>query len=141
MKFERTQRIEQEIKKVITQMLIEGHIKNTVITETTSLISIVDVRVVRDLKYAYVYVSVLGGNKDEIVAALQKSAGFIRSQIGKRVKLRYTPELIFERDDTIKTALEMMEKINKVHHDDEEKELQAAKNIEEKTSTNQNLDK
>lgn len=141
MKFERTQRIEQEIKKVITQMLIEGHIKNTVITETTSLISIVDVRVVKDLKYAYVYVSVLGGNKDEIVAALQKSAGFIRSQIGKRVKLRYTPELIFERDDTIKTALEMMEKINKVHHDDEEKELQAAKNIEEKTSTNQNLDK
>ncbi|MBS6063516.1 30S ribosome-binding factor RbfA [Criibacterium bergeronii] len=141
MKFERTQRIEQEIKKVITQMLIEGHIKNTVITETTSLISIVDVRVVTDLKYAYVYVSVLGGNKDEIVAALQKSAGFIRSQIGKRVKLRYTPELIFERDDTIKTAIEMMEKINKVHHDDEEKELQAAKNIEEKTSTNQNLDK
>lgn len=141
MKFERTQRIEQEIKKVITQMLIEGHIKNTVITETTSLISIVDVRVVTDLKYAYVYVSVLGGNKDEIVAALQKSAGFIRSQIGKRVKLRYTPELIFERDDTIKTALEMMEKINKVHHDDEEKELQADKNIEEKTSTNQNLDK
>ena len=141
MKFERTQRIEQEIKKVITQMLIEGHIKNTVITETTSLISIVDVRVVTDLKYAYVYVSVLGGNKDEIVAALQKSAGFIRSQIGKRVKLRYTPEIIFERDDTIKTAIEMMEKINKVHHDDEEKELQAAKNIEEKTSTNQNLDK
>lgn len=122
MKYQRTERIEQEIKKVITQMLIEGHIKNTVITETRSLISIADVRVVRDLKYAYIYVSVLGTDKDDIVEALNKSAGFIRSQVGKRVKIRYTPELIFERDDTIKTALEMMEKIEKVAKDDEEKE-------------------
>ena len=69
MKFERTQRIGEEIKKTITKMLIEGHIKNTVILNTHSLISVVAVDVVRDLKYAYVYISVLGTGKDDIIEA------------------------------------------------------------------------
>ena len=83
MKFERTQRIGEEIKKTITKMLIEGHIKNTVLLNTHSLISVVSVDVVRDLKYAYVYISVLGQGQEEIIASLQKSAGFIRKEVGR----------------------------------------------------------
>lgn len=114
MKFERTQRIGEEIKKTITKMLIEGHIKNSVILNTHSLISVVAVEVVRDLKYAYVYISVLGQGKDEIIDSLKKSSGFIRKEVGKFTKLRYTPELIFLEDNSIKNGVEMISKINKV---------------------------
>ena len=113
MKFERTQRIGEEIKKTITKMLIEGHIKNTVLLNTHSLISVVSVDVVRDLKYAYVYISVLGQGQEEIIASLQKSAGFIRKEVGRFTKLRYTPELIFLEDNSIKNV-EMISKINKI---------------------------
>lgn len=114
MKFERTKRIGEEIKKTITKMLIEGHIKNSVILNTHSLISVVAVDVVRDLKYAYVYISVLGQGKDEIIDSLKKSSGFIRREVGKFTKLRYTPELIFLEDNSIKNGVDMIAKINKV---------------------------
>ena len=114
MKFERTKRIGEEIKKTITKMLIEGHIKNSVILNTHSLISVVAVDVVRDLKYAYVYISVLGQGKDEIIDSLKKSSGFIRREVGKFTKLRYTPELIFLEDNSIKNGVDMITKINKV---------------------------
>lgn len=126
MKFERTQRIGEEIKKTITKMLIEGHIKNTVILNTHSLISVVAVEVVRDLKYAYVYISVLGSGKDDIIEALKKSSGYIRREVGKQTKLRYTPELIFLPDDSIKYGVEMIKKINEVNANssDEDKDIQ-----------------
>ena len=114
MKFERTKRIGEEIKKTISKMLIEGHIKNSVILNTHSLISVVAVDVVRDLKYAYVYISVLGQGKDEIIDSLKKSSGFIRREVGKFTKLRYTPELIFLEDNSIKNGVDMIAKINKV---------------------------
>ena len=95
-------------------MLIEGHIKNSVILNTHSLISVVAVDVVRDLKYAYVYISVLGQGKDEIIDSLKKSSGFIRREVGKFTKLRYTPELIFLEDNSIKNGVDMIAKINKV---------------------------
>lgn len=119
MKFERTQRIGEEIKKSITKMLIEGHIKNSVILNTHSLISVVAVEVVRDLKYAYIYISVLGSGKDDIIEALKKSSGFIRREVGKQIKLRYTPELIFLSDESIKNGVEMIKKINEVTSHDE----------------------
>ena len=125
MKFERTQRIGEEIKKTITKMLIEGHIKNTVILNTHSLISVVAVDVVRDLKYAYVYISVLGTGKDDIIEALKKSSGYIRKEVGKQTKLRYTPELIFLTDDSIKYGVDMIKKINEVNANssDENKDM------------------
>ena len=58
--------------------------------------------VTRDLRYAKVYVSILEDAKaDEMMKALKNAAGFIRHELGARVDLRYTPELIFERDRNI----------------------------------------
>ena len=58
--------------------------------------------VTRDLRYAKVYVSILEDDKaDEMMKALKNAAGFIRHELGARVDLRYTPELIFERDQNI----------------------------------------
>ena len=58
--------------------------------------------VTRDLRFAKVFVSVLEDDKaDDMIKALKKAAGFIRRELGFRVDLRYTPELIFERDRNI----------------------------------------
>ena len=60
------------------------------------------VNVTRDLRWAKVHVSVLEEEKaDDMLKALKKAAGFIRHELGLRVDLRYTPELLFERDRNI----------------------------------------
>ena len=56
-----------------------------------------------DLQQAKVYISVFGENqqKEDTLQAIEKASGFIRSKIGKRVRLRHTPEIIFKIDESI----------------------------------------
>ena len=65
--------------------------------------SVVAVHVTNDLRYAKAYISVMGdaNTKRKAMDGLKSAAGFIRREIGKRVDLRYTPEFIFELDDSI----------------------------------------
>lgn len=94
----RFHRIDEELKKEISQ-IINYELKNP---NVTGLISVTKAHVTKDLKYAKVYVSILNSkNMKDTLAGLKKSAGFIRSEIAKRINLRVTPELIFELDDSI----------------------------------------
>ncbi len=65
--------------------------------------SVVAVHVTNDLRYAKAYISVMGdeNTKKKAMEGLNSAAGFIRRQIGRRVDLRYTPEFIFELDNSI----------------------------------------
>lgn len=94
----RFNRIDEELKREISQ-IINYELKNP---NVTGLISVTKAHVTKDLKYAKVYVSILNSkNIKETLAGLKKSAGYIRSEIAKRINLRVTPELIFELDDSI----------------------------------------
>ena len=54
------------------------------------------------MKFAKVYISMLNSkNVKETLAGLKKSAGFIRSELAKKINLRLTPEIIFELDDSM----------------------------------------
>ena len=91
-------RIDEEYRKEISQ-IIGYDLKNP---NVTGLISETKVKVTNDLKFAKVYVSNLNAkNTKETLAGLKKSAGFIRSELAKRVNLRNTPEIIFELDDSM----------------------------------------
>jgi len=91
-------RIDEEYRREISQ-IISYELKNP---NVTGLISVTKVKVTNDLKFAKVYVSVLNSkNIKDTLAGLKKSAGFIRSELARRVNLRNTPELIFELDDSI----------------------------------------
>ena len=91
-------RIEEEYKKELSQ-IIGYELKNP---NVTGLISVTKVKVTNDLKYAKIYVSILNSkNLKETLAGLKKSAGFVRSDLARRVNLRNTPELIFELDDSL----------------------------------------
>ncbi|KYD23790.1 hypothetical protein B4113_3155 [Geobacillus sp. B4113_201601] len=66
-------------------------------------VTVTDVRVTGDLQQAKVYISILGDDKqrEETLKALEKAKGFIRSEIGQRIRLRKTPDILFEIDETI----------------------------------------
>lgn len=113
--YNRTQRIGEEIRKVVSTMLISG-IKDYRIN---SLISVTDVEVTTDLSYAYVYVSILGGNRESSMAGLKNACGYIRKEVGKNVKLRHTPEIIFKIDDSIEKGMYMESLIKKVNKENQ----------------------
>ena len=100
----RLNRIDEELKKELSQ-IISYELKNP---EATGMISLTKVKITPDLKYAKVYVSILNSKNDEkTMEALKKSAGFMRSQIAKRVNLRITPELVFEKDDSMEYGMKI----------------------------------
>ncbi len=71
--------------------------------------------VTRDLRYAKVYVSILEDEKaEDMMKALKKAAGFIRHELGNRVDLRYTPELLFERDRNIAYGVHIAQVLREV---------------------------
>ena len=110
--YNRTKRIAEEIKKVISSMLISG-IKDPRIT---SMVSVTDVEVTNDLSYAYVYVSILGGDEESTLDGLKSACGYIRREVGKSIKIRHTPEIIFKIDDSLLKGMYMDELIKKVNN-------------------------
>ncbi|HLS20371.1 MAG TPA: 30S ribosome-binding factor RbfA [Bacillota bacterium] len=93
----RANRVAEEIKKemgeIITRKLKDPRI---------GFVTVTDVEVTGDLQQATIYISVLDEDKkDSTLVGLAKANGFIRSEIGKRIQLRKTPEITFEFDDTL----------------------------------------
>ncbi|AOT68234.1 30S ribosome-binding factor RbfA [Geosporobacter ferrireducens] len=113
MAYPRTNRIGEEIKKLVSH-LIRNELKDPRISNLTS---VVEVDVTRDLRYANIYISVYGTKEEQenTIDGLTKAAGFVRKEIGKNLKLRYTPEPIFKMDTSIEKGLYISRLINKVN--------------------------
>ncbi|MCR3758549.1 30S ribosome-binding factor RbfA [Clostridium felsineum] len=115
----RAGRINEEVKKAISS-IIQNDIRDP---RLTSMISVIKVDVTKDLRYAKVYVSILGDDakKKETMDILKKSESFIRKELGYAVKLRYTPEVIIELDTSIEKGMHidaLLEKIKGSDKDD-----------------------
>ena len=109
--FERTDRIASEIMREAERIIRE----DVSDPRTQCMFSITHVDVTRDLRYAKVYVSIYEEDKREpMMKALKSAAGFIRHTLGRRVQLRYTPELLFELDTTIEYGVHIASLINQV---------------------------
>lgn len=96
-------RINEEIKKEVSN-IIQYDINDP---RLTAMVSVTNVEVTNDLRYATVFVSIFGKDeeKNESFEALKNSSSFIRREIGHRVKLRYTPEIIIELDKSIEHGM------------------------------------
>ena len=89
--------------------------------------SITHADVTRDLRYCKVYVSVLEPEKrSDTMAALKSAAGFLRRELGRKVDLRYTPELLFELDTNIEYASHMTQLIDEAVRTDARKAGEAS---------------
>jgi ribosome-binding factor A len=94
----RANRIAEQMKKEMGD-IISMKIKDP----RVGFVTVTDVEVTGDLQQATIYISVLGSEKEkqDSLLGLTKAKGFIRSEIGKRIRLRKTPELIFEFDEAL----------------------------------------
>ena len=94
----RMDKVNEELKKEIS-VIIDQDLRNQNIT---GLVSVTKVKTAPDLSIARVYVSLLNcKSKKNTLEGIKKAAGYIRTEIARRVNLRYTPELIFELDETM----------------------------------------
>ena len=99
--YDRIDRISQEVHKAI-DAIIRDDLNDPRIRGTWS---IVRCEVTRDLRYCKVRVSILEEDvRKDMMKALQKAAGFVRRELGRRVDLRYVPEILFELDTNIEYA-------------------------------------
>jgi ribosome-binding factor A len=118
---ERTDRVEEEIKKIAGK-LIDNGIKDP---RVNGLISVTKVVVSKDMKYCKIYVSMLG-TKDvnEAMEGLDSAKGVVRKEIGNKIKTFNTPEVKFVYDDSMAYGQHIDEIINSLNisHDDEEAE-------------------
>ncbi|MBS3942965.1 MAG: 30S ribosome-binding factor RbfA [Dethiobacter sp.] len=95
----RARRVAGQIKKEVSQ-IINLEIKDP---RVTSLVSVTGVILTRDLQYATVYVSIYGSEEEkrDTYETLLRASGFIRGEIGRRIRLRRTPEIAFQQDNSM----------------------------------------
>lgn len=115
MSYPRVKRLSEEIKKIVGN-IIRNELRDPRIAPMTS---VVEVDVTRDLRYVNIYISVLGSEKEkeDTMEGLIKASGFIRREIGQKIKARYTPEVIFKLDESIEKGIYMYNVITKVNED------------------------
>lgn len=116
MNSQRIDRISEEARRIIDQIIRED-LKDPRISGTYS---ITRVDVTRDLSYAKVYVSVYEEDKrKDLIKALKGAAGYIRRELGKRMVIRYSPELIFIEDNNIEYGVHIEDVLRRVNKSNE----------------------
>lgn len=103
---QRAIRVGEAIKEEISDIL-----RHELKDPRIGFVSVVNVEVSSDLRHARVYVSVLGDEeaKRETIAGLESAKGFIRTEVGRRIRLRYTPDIVFTLDDSIAHGVRIAE--------------------------------
>ncbi|MCA1062415.1 30S ribosome-binding factor RbfA [Rossellomorea sp. AcN35-11] len=113
----RANRVGEQMKKELSD-IIGRKIKDPRI----GFVTVTDVQVTGDLQQAKVYITVLGGEdqRENTLKGLAKAKGFIRSEVGQRIRLRKTPEIIFEFDESIDYGNHIESLLRRVQDEPEE---------------------
>ena len=115
LRMERVQELmKQELSKIILQDLKDPRI---------GFVTVTAVDVSSDLRNARVYVSLMGSEQQiaDSWRGLQSSRGFLRREIGHRVRPRYTPELTLELDKSVDYGVHIQELLQKIKKDEEDR--------------------
>ncbi len=90
-------RVGEVIRHALSDLLIRAPLRDPVLAGVSITVS--EVRASADLRHAKVFCAPLGGdNQDEVLKALNRSAGFLRGLLGHELTMKYTPELVFVLD-------------------------------------------
>lgn len=117
----RSTRVAEAIKEEVGSILLFRMKDARVPTER---VSVVNVEVSGDLRHATIFISVLGDEdvQQEALEGLISAQGFVRSELGKAIKLRSTPEVHFRLDHSLEHGANMLALINKISQEREEAE-------------------
>jgi len=112
----RVSRVAELIKREVSLMLLNG-IKDDRVG--TGMVSVTDVDVSGDLQHAKIYVSIYGTDeaKQETMAGLKSATGYVRSELGSRIRLRRTPEVIFLEDRSIERGNRVLSLLDKIKNE------------------------
>lgn len=118
--FSRSDRVAEEIKKA-TSEIIANDLKDPRIK---GLVTVTAVDVTKDLRNAKIYVSIYGDEsvKQESFEGLKSAEQYVRWEVGKRVVLKYLPEITFVLDESIENGFRIFKLLEEVKKQDEEKD-------------------
>ncbi|MBQ9326711.1 MAG: 30S ribosome-binding factor RbfA [Clostridia bacterium] len=120
--YKRVDRLSEEIQREVDE-IIRHDLRDPRID---GMWSITRAEVTGDLRYAKIYVSCLEDEKrTELLAALKHAAGMIRRELGRRMKIRYIPELLFISDENIAYGVHIAAVLKEVIKDEEREEEHA----------------
>ncbi|NJL68400.1 MAG: 30S ribosome-binding factor RbfA [Oscillatoriales cyanobacterium RU_3_3] len=109
----RVERVASLIKREVSLMLLNG-IKDDRVG--AGMVSVTDAIVSGDLQHAKIFVSIYGSDeaKAETMEGLRSATGYVRSELGHRLQLRRTPEVVFLEDDSLERGDKMLLLLNKL---------------------------
>jgi ribosome-binding factor A len=114
----RVSRVSELIKREISQMLLQG-IKDERVGG--GMVSVTDVAVSGDLQHAKIFVSIYGTDevREQTMAGLQSATSYIRGQLGHRLSLRRTPEVLFVEDRSLERGTRVLSLLNQLNQERE----------------------
>lgn len=126
----RVSRVASQIQREVSQMLING-IKDDRVG--AGMVSVTDVDVSGDLQHAKIYVSIYGTEeaKAETMEGLKSSETYVRRELGQRMRLRRTPEVVFKEDPSLERGDRMINLLNQISEEKEEENEQETMNNEQ----------
>ncbi|HAG81280.1 MAG TPA: 30S ribosome-binding factor RbfA [Cyanobacteria bacterium UBA12227] len=118
----RVSKVSSLIQQEISQMLLTD-IKDDRVG--AGMVSVTDVEVSGDLQHAKIYVSIYGTDeaKAETMAGLKSATGYVRRELGRRIRLRRTPEVVFIEDRGIERGDRMLTLLNQLSQERQSKGL------------------
>lgn len=115
-------RINEEVQRELSEL-----IRSLKDPRVQTMLSITRVDTTSDLRYAKVYVSVLEEAREkEAMKGLKSAGGWLRRELGQRLQLRYTPELVFELDDSLKYGARMFDLLEKLERQETARKAETA---------------
>jgi ribosome-binding factor A len=104
MAFKRADKVSEAIKREVSVLLTQ-EVKDPGV----HFVTVTGVETTDDLRHAKIYVSVMGdeATRNETLQALDRAKGFLRGELGRRVQLRYTPEIQFHLDNSLDHAFKI----------------------------------
>ena len=108
--FSRKDRVSEQIRREIAE-LVRSEVKDP----RVGMVSITDVEVTPDYAHAKVFFSTLAGSEtvDAVLEGLQKASGFLRRELGKRIRIHTTPQLHFVFDQSLERGADLSKLIQK----------------------------
>ena len=103
-------RINEEIQRELASLL-----RTVKDPRVHGLVTLTRVETTPDLRFSKIYVSVLDkSDVKEVVKGLKSAGGYLRRELGRALSLRYTPELVFQADDSIDRGTHILKLLNDI---------------------------
>ena len=110
----RVEKVQELMKQEVSDIIF-----NELKDPRTGFVTVTSVACTEDLREAKIYVSVMGDEKKarDTLNGLNSSLGFVRREIGKRIRLRFTPEISFALDTSLNYSDHIQRLLNEIHEE------------------------